>query len=68
MHDDNLTFKHLAGKEPLDAIFQSTLKDITDMLVVSPMKKEIVWTWLFHHSFTKAIAGQIHLPLLSIPQ
>jgi nucleotide-binding universal stress UspA family protein len=63
----NLTFKHIAGKDPLESILQSTLKDKTDILVISPMKKEFVWTWLFHHSFTKAIAGQIHLPLLSIP-
>lgn len=65
--DSNITFKHIGGKNTVESLLRSTLNDKTEMLVISPIKKEGMWGKLFHKSFTKEIAGQIHMPILSIP-
>lgn len=64
---ENISFKQIGGKDLVEALLTSTLKDKTDLLVISHIKEEGLFTSLFHKSITKAIACKIHMPLLSIP-
>lgn len=63
----SLSFKHIGGKDSIEVLLRSILKDKSEMLVISPLKNDGAWDKLFHKSFTKAIVSQIHMPLLSFP-
>ena len=60
------SFQHVEGEEVAKKILDLTLTDKTDILVISPIKKEGIWNHLFHKSITKTIAYHIHIPLLTI--
>jgi len=65
--DISLSFQHIEGKDISKAILHTTLNDKTDILSLSPIKREGIWNRLFHKSTTKATAYHIRIPLLSIP-
>lgn len=65
--DSSLSFHHIKGKDISGAILDFTLNSKTDMLVLSPVKREGMLNRLFHKSLTKKVAYHIHLPLLAIP-
>lgn len=62
-----LSFEHIEGEKVAREILRATLEDKTDILVISPIKREGIWSHLFHKSVTKTIAYHIHIPLLMIP-
>lgn len=61
------TCQHIEGEDVAKKILDLTLTDKTDILVISPIKKEGIWNHLFHKSITKTIAYHIHIPVLTIP-
>lgn len=64
--DISLSFQHIEGKDISKAILHTTLNDKTDILSLSPIKREGIWTRLFHKSITKTTAYHIRIPLLTI--
>jgi len=62
-----LKFQHIPAKEISKAILDISINDKTDMLAMSPSKRERFWDRLLSKSVTKTIAYQIVIPLLSIP-
>lgn len=65
--DNSLSFQHVEEKDISKAILHITLNDKTDILVLSPIKREEIWNRLFHKSITKSTAYHIRFPLLTIP-
>ena len=65
--DNSISIQHIEGNDIPKAILHTTLNDKTDILVLSPMKREGIWARLFHKSVTKTIAYHIRFPLLTIP-
>lgn len=61
------TFQHIEGEDVAKEILHTTLTDKTDILVISPIKREGIWNHLFHKSVTKTIAYHIRIPFLIIP-
>lgn len=64
---EGVSFQHIEGKDISKTILHSTLKAKTDVLALSPIRREGIWANLFHKSITKTIAYHIHMPILSIP-
>lgn len=64
--DNSLSFQHIEGKDISKAILHITLNDKTDILVLSPIKRDGIWNRLFHKSLTKTTAYHIRFPLLTI--
>jgi K+-sensing histidine kinase KdpD len=62
-----LTFEHITGKDAAKTILKKTQTDKTDILVLSPIKREGIWNFIFHKSITKTTACHIRIPLLTIP-
>jgi nucleotide-binding universal stress UspA family protein len=62
-----LSFQHITGRNIVETILQATLNDKTDILAMSPIKREGIWNYLFHKSITKTTAYHIRIPLLTIP-
>lgn len=67
VQNENISFKHISGDDLVETLLNFTLKDKTDLLVISHVKEAGLFTSLFHKSLTKAIACKIHMPMLSIP-
>lgn len=65
--DNSLSIQHIEGNDISKAILHTTLNDKTDILVLSPIKREGIWARLFHKSITKTTAYHIRIPLLTIP-
>ena len=65
--DISLSFQHVEGKDISKAILRTTLNDKTDILSLSPIKREGIWSRFFHKSITKTTAFHIHIPVLTIP-
>ncbi|NUM50903.1 MAG: universal stress protein [Flavobacteriales bacterium] len=65
--DISLSFQHIDGKDISKAILHITLNDKTDILSLSPIKREGIWTRLFHKSITKTTAYHLRMPVLTIP-
>lgn len=65
--DISLSFQHIEGKDISKAILQITQSDKTDILVLSPIRREGIWARLFHKSITKSTAYHIRIPVLTIP-
>lgn len=61
------SFQHTRGKDAAETILQKSQTDKTDILVLSPIKREGIWNFIFHKSITKATACHIQIPLLTIP-
>jgi nucleotide-binding universal stress UspA family protein len=62
-----IQFQHIPAKDVLKALLDISLKDNTDIMAISPSKREGFWDRLRKKSLTKTIAYQIPIPLLSIP-
>ena len=65
--DVPLSFQHIEGEDVAKEILHATFADKTDILVISPIKREGIWNHLFHKSITKTVSYHIHIPLLTIP-
>lgn len=65
--DNSIPIQHIEGSDISKAILHIILNDKTDILVLSPVRKEGIWSRLFHKSITKTTACHIRFPLLSIP-
>lgn len=65
--DNSISIQHIEGNDIPNAILHTTLNDKTDILVLSPLKREGIWARLFHKSVTKTIAYHVGIPLLTIP-
>jgi len=65
--DLHLSFQHVAGNKIPNDIILAALKDKTDLLAISPIKRKGIWKGLFHKSITKTIAYHSQIPVLAIP-
>ncbi|TDB68035.1 universal stress protein [Arundinibacter roseus] len=51
----------------IESILALATNNETDILAISPIKREGIWNWIFRKNFVKSTAHKITIPLLTIP-
>ena len=62
-----LSFQHMAAQDAASIIVLKMVEDKTDILAMSPVKREGIWDCLMNKSVTRTVAHHLPIPLLSIP-
>ncbi len=62
-----LKFKTIRSEDVLDALIETAAHDKTDILVISPRKREKIWERLFSRNLAKTAICHITIPIMAIP-